>query len=320
VAYGAGLGAGRMNHRRHTTGRKAQPGQAVARVIANVFCPTGKGGGIKPNCKRGETAAVGPSLPGSAAVSGPKSPPGPPPRATAPGAPFFNDREANLPKVALQPVAADAGYKKLAEKAEVANKELQALLDLGKGIASQLGYQTVLPKNDDEIAARAAQPGGFLLLAPVKSERRSTEKVNADYGGDWRKLGDVARASICVDTVGELHKVVAKMREAGIEFAKAPKDRINSPTEVGYRDLMTHVKMPNGVVVELQLHLKTMMVAKVEGHKPYEVMRSLDAKKGAGGRLTPDEQAQYDKAVADSKRIYETAWQASQGSEGSGGR
>ncbi len=217
-----------------------------------------------------------------------------------------------LPKKASNAVAPNIGYEGLKQEGATALKSFQELLDLGKGIGAKLGFKTVVPKSEQEFVEALSGEGGVVLIAPLKSQKRSEEKVNADYQGDWSKLTDMVRGSIAVDTVEELYNVVDKLtREYNVSLAGMPKDRMTQPLPTGYRDIMLHLKMPNGIAAELQLHLKPMILAKqLYGHKPYEEMRSIDAKMQVEGRtqMTPEEKIIYDKAFADSRSIYDTAW------------
>ncbi len=150
----------------------------------------------------------------------------------------------------------------------------------------------------------------LVILAPVKGEKRATEKVNGDYGGDWSKLLDVARASIVVDSYADVEKAVAKLRENGTTFARKPKDRMTNPTDAGYRDILTNVKLPNGIVGELQILVKPMMKAKLQGHHQYEITRSIEAAAEREGRdkKTLSEHHEYQRAMLEMRQLYDAAW------------
>jgi hypothetical protein len=231
---------------------------------------------------------------------------------------FFTPDEMSLPKDSKgQPVAADAGYDALAAKGKTANQHLQEFLDWGKGIGNQLGFDTIMPGDmtEEQFDERLKQPGGIVQLAPVKGPARSAEKVNADYRGDWSKLLDIARATIAVDSVDDIHNVLDTMRKNGVEWSRQPKDRITKPPdETGYRDVMTNVTMPNGVVSEVQIHLKPMLLAKKVAHHQYETMRSIDAKTKTENRLrNAEEEATFQKALKESQQIYGEAWKKATG-------
>jgi hypothetical protein len=232
--------------------------------------------------------------------------------------PLFDETQTSgLPDTAAQPVKSQEELFGLAPEALAA---MQEWLDKGKGVASQLGYQTMTAAPED---ADMTQPGGMLFIAPVKSAKRSAEKVELDYGGDWSKLVDPVRASIAVDSYDELHQTIEALQASGMKLARKPKDRFAKPTPVGYRDALLNVTLPNGLVGELQLHVKAMLIAKAEGHHHYEVERSLGAKKDVA--LSNTDRAKLQAAIDSQTKIYEAAWQdsiggSSQGSEGMMGK
>jgi hypothetical protein len=232
--------------------------------------------------------------------------------------PLFDEAQtAGLPDAAAQPVKTQDELFGLAPEALAA---MQEWLDKGKGVASQLGYQTMTSAPED---ADMTQPGGMLFIAPVKSAKRSAEKVELDYGGDWSKLIDPVRASIAVDTYDELSSALEALQASGMKLARKPKDRFAKPTPVGYRDALLNVTLPNGLVGELQLHVKAMLIAKAEGHHHYETERTLGAKKGVA--LSNTDRAKLQAAIDSQTKIYEAAWQDSiggsaQGSEGTMGK
>lgn len=240
---------------------------------------------------------------------------------------FFTPAELSAPAIALnEGVEPDAGYDKIKPKALEANAQYQALLDLGKGLASALGYTTIAPgpNADAEFEAAMSKPGGVLQLANIKGSNdngdRSSQKVKTDYAsvehpnGDWRRIGDMVRASIAVDRTEDFEPLLNEFRKAGVKFAKAPKDRINVPTEDGYRDLMFHLRMPNGMVAEMQLHLKPILLAKKKAHPLYVVKRDIQAKVANEKRVaTPDEERIVDDCTRKMNAIYKKAWDQANG-------
>jgi hypothetical protein len=222
---------------------------------------------------------------------------------------FFSSEEVkHLDPRAVQPVRdKDELYKLGAEGLN----HLKAWLNQGKGVCSRLGIKTMSGPIEE---TNWDQPGGMLFIAPLKSEKRAAEKVATDYEGDWSRLTDVVRASIAVDNLHEAASVLKELKENGLRLAKPPKDRFSNPTDVGYRDLLMNIRLPNGIIGELQVHVKPMLKAKELGHKPYEVMREIEGKYGAGGRLRPvvewdaDDYWKYRGAWEESVKIYGEAW------------
>lgn len=160
---------------------------------------------------------------------------------------------------------------------------------------------------------------GFLFLAPLKGEKRAKEKCEADYGGDWSQLRDVVRATISVPGMSNVTQALSHLKSVGIQLAQKPKDRFAKPTDEGYRDLMTIVKLPNGMLAELQIHVKAMTLAKEKGHKDYEVTRSLSAKYGEAkpsDKWEAGDKAKFEESLSAQKEIYDTVWTKAQGGGG----
>ena len=222
--------------------------------------------------------------------------------------PLFPPEEtANLPTVANQPAKTEA---ELFEKSTPALEHLREWLNQGKGLCDQLGFETVKGKSED---VDFTKPGGLLMIAPLKGKARAAEKVKNDYGGDWSRLVDTVRCTIAVDAMADLPGLVEALRKGGMKLAKQPKDRFAKPTPVGYRDMLLNIELPpSGVIGEMQLHVKSMLSAKSDGHEHYEVERTLDPKKKAG-TLTPEEEKSYQEAISSQEAIYAEAWKAATG-------
>jgi hypothetical protein len=218
---------------------------------------------------------------------------------------FFSPAEyQGLPSQPHQPIQ---GEEDLYAKSAVALDQLQDWLDRGNGVISKMGF-TNEAKPD---VATLQKPGGQLFIASLKGRERAAEKVMSDYHGDWSRLMDVARCTIAVDTLPELKNVVQKLKDSGMKLAGEPKDKFSRPTDAGYRDLNLRVQLPNGIISEVQVHLKGMLVAKAAGHKMYEVMRTLETK--PRNTWTPEEKATYLDNEARSKALYDEAWKNATG-------
>ena len=162
---------------------------------------------------------------------------------------------------------------------------------------------------------------GYLFVAPLKGEKRAREKVEADYDGDWSQVRDIVRGTISVPSMDHVKQALQHMKDAGIEFAQKPKDRFAKPTREGYRDLMTFVKLPNGMLAELQIHTKAMTLAKEEGHSHYEQTRSLQAKYGEdepSDKWSDDDHKTFFDAMKAQRDIYGKAWQKAGGASDEG--
>ena len=170
-------------------------------------------------------------------------------------------------------------------QAAVAQEELNGVT---KGLANELGGRPVIPPT-------------------LKGRPRAMEKINADYGGDASRISDLARSSVEFERLEDVYAALDKI-EGGFEVIKK-KDRFGDPTPEGYRDILLNIRMSNGHVVEIQLHMRQILEVKGgPGHKIYEEIRSLKAAAKTEGRaLRPDELQRIDELTAESKSLYGAA-------------
>jgi phage terminase small subunit len=225
-----------------------------------------------------------------------------------PKGPLFSAEETDkLPNAASQK---SSDPKVIFEEAKKAHEEQLDMLNRGEGLDKEIGAKVVRADKGDPIDFTKLPDGPVVLIGPMKSQKRSKEKVEAWFGGDWGKLGDVVRASIAVDRFDDIEKVVEGLKKAGMKLAKKPTDRFAKPTEAGYRDISINVEYPNGHVGEIQLHVKSMLKAKDKGHKLYETVRDIQGKAETEGRdkFTDEEQKIVDDANAKMKKLYDDAW------------
>lgn len=231
----------------------------------------------------------------------------------APGKLFTEEDLAKLPDKVNQPAKTweelvQKGTEGLAQFREQLGKVAQVMgLDSGK-------------KPEDITPEEWESDKGFLFLAPLKGEKRAKEKVESDYGGDWSQLRDIVRATISVPQMANVTEALSHLKSVGIELAQKPKDRFSKPTDEGYRDLMTIVKLPNGMLAELQIHVKAMTLAKEKGHKDYEVTRSLMAKYGEppSDKWDAGDKQKFETAVQAQRELYDTVWTKATGGSGGG--
>lgn len=220
---------------------------------------------------------------------------------------LFDSKTDSLPNNVSQPISEPV---KLFSESENAISYLQDFLNKGKGVASQLGYRTMTGGVGDAIEnGEFDKQGGLVFIAPLKGMKRSTEKVEQDYQGHWEKLLDTARASIAVDSLDQVKETIGKLEQAGLEIVKKPKNRFANPTAEHYRDALVNFKAPNGIIGELQLHVKPMLVAKAKGHVYYEQIRSLNGQYGDHVETWPeDARQQLEQATSASRKLYDDAW------------
>lgn len=155
----------------------------------------------------------------------------------------------------------------------------------------------------------AKQTHGEAILVRLKTRQRAEEKLNADYGGDASRVLDISRASIKFDTIDDLYQALAKIdAEPNIKIVRI-KDRFLVPAFGGYRDLALNLKMPNGFISELQLHLKQILAVKKEGHKLYVEMQTIQRKVETEKRdFTAAELQQTKRLTEQSEALYNQAY------------
>lgn len=215
-----------------------------------------------------------------------------------------------------QPIQPTTGYEELADLATEAELTLASIL-------SRLGCPVIRPQYLDlgELETALARPGPVVVLPPVKGEERATEKVEEDYGGNWSRLLDMVRAAVACDTLAELHAVADKVTgwvtEAGGSVARLPHDRFRNPLANGYRDLLVNYRLPvweakdgQGFIVEVQYHLKPMLLARERERLAYDVVRAIKGSVAAEGRdqLTPAEAEAIRRAREGSRQLFAKAW------------
>lgn len=110
----------------------------------------------------------------------------------------------------------------------------------------------------------------------LKSLSRAREKVESDYLGDPAGLTDIARTAIICESFQDVREAVRRLG-AEAELLRV-KDRFAQPSAMGYRDFTANLRMSNGHIVELKIHLRPLFEAdREEGHFCYEQVRSLDS-------------------------------------------
>jgi hypothetical protein len=236
-------------------------------------------------------------------VPAPKSPPD--------GALFHPDEIAKLPKAASQPYD---NWDDLVKHGTEGLEQYKA--KLGE-IQKAMGL--VAGKKPDALSDEEwGNDKGYLFIAPLKGQKRASDKVRTDYRtkekpeGDWSKLRDLVRATISMPTMAGVKDAVARVKAAGLEVMQQPKDRFAKPTPEGYRDLMMIVKLPNGMCAELQVHVKAMTLAKEAGHGPYASQAELQRKYGEDeptDKWSDDDHASFYEYRRQQQKLYGPAWE-----------
>lgn len=179
---------------------------------------------------------------------------------------------------------------KLYEEASEAQKELYPLVT---SVASKTKGQPKLPDS-------------------LKGMERAKQKIATDYGGDASRLVDIARASIVYTSFASVMDGLAQCTQSMNVVRE--KNRFVEATPAGYRDILLNVKLSNGHVAELQLHLQQILDVKSGvGHKLYEEIRTLQAEaEQAKRQLTAEEQAKVEELLKQSKEHYDAAFAESE--------
>ena len=173
-----------------------------------------------------------------------------------------------------------------------------------------------LDLSGDPMAALGS-PGPFLVVVPIKNPERAAEKVERDYEGDFARLADAVRATIVVDDQAAVADAVAALRASceahGWRIVRA-KDRFANPTGSGYRDALVNLADPSGLICEVQIAIRPMLVAKERTHKAYEELGALYARFVRENRPPTDDEAGRMELLAEMMReIHDQAWNESNG-------
>lgn len=139
----------------------------------------------------------------------------------------------------------------------------------------------------------------------VKDDDRAKAKIDG-YDGDASKLTDLVGAKIQFDTVADVYNALAAVvADPSLQIVSFD-DRFANPQDSGYRDLQMSVRLPNGHVAELRLHLRHIDTVSAYEHALYEVRRDFPTynrtlDENNKKRLTP-EQALLEAALMDRVR------------------
>lgn len=184
-----------------------------------------------------------------------------------------------------------AEAEKMVQRGAAAQPHFTRLL---QGIAEHGGYTVHGNMGAAEIFEGTTE---YALVGPLKSLTRAALKTATDNEGDITKLTDVVRGSLVVNSAQD---VVAALRhlDSVAEIAHI-KDNTNHPLSTNYRDLNVLIRLPNGVLAEVQIITKRMAKAKgpLGGHLLYEDWRVL-----------PDNSPQATLRHAQMEALYGAAW------------
>ncbi|MBQ0903044.1 toxin glutamine deamidase domain-containing protein [Micromonospora sp. U21] len=153
---------------------------------------------------------------------------------------------------------------------------------------------------------RVGEPG---WRSQPKDRRRAEDKVNK-YQGDASRLLDLAAAKVEFRCLDDLYAALSRIRDHPNVLVVSCEDRFVSPEDSGYRDVQLVVRMRNGHLAELRLHLAALDVIATWEHALYEVRRDVEAIARAEGRaLTRREESIADGILRRQQLLF---WQALQ--------
>ncbi|MEA5359817.1 toxin glutamine deamidase domain-containing protein [Amycolatopsis sp., V23-08] len=178
--------------------------------------------------------------------------------------------------------------------------------------------QGTLNRVTERIAGETDGHAGF--RPEPKDDVRALAKIEK-YGWNGAKLHDLVGAKIQFERVADLYRALDAVRHDPeltiVDFT----DRLAEPKGSGYRDLQLNVRLPNGHVAELRLHLTHIDEVASYEHALYEVRRDFETfsrKDGRDGLLSPEEAA-LDAALTEQVRgRFEEAFRRGLTSEESG--
>ena len=152
--------------------------------------------------------------------------------------------------------------------------------------------------------------GEALIPETLKARERAMEKIAADYAGDASRITDLARSSVIFETESQVLQALEILQD-DMNVIRI-KNRFQNPVN-GYRDVLLNILMPNGHIVEMQLHLRSILEIKYKfGDKLYQEIRTIEADAEQEQRdLTSNEAKRIEQLRYQAERLYERAFEQS---------
>ena len=141
--------------------------------------------------------------------------------------------------------------------------------------------KAIKPKFDQQIRDIAAQVDGEARIPGLKGLGRAAEKLilETESGAMGNPQGsdimDLLRATIVVNDESQIQPTFNLISQKFPNLVRV-KNRFTTPQDTGYRDVLMNVKLPNGLIVEIQLNIPEMIKAKTSGHVLYAMSRNLE--------------------------------------------
>jgi predicted ABC-type ATPase len=176
---------------------------------------------------------------------------------TPPGGDMKQTKEARAEWANTSPLKTMDDAKRMALAGQ---QVLNAAAKKLEGPGVEIGY------GEDKFTAGLKGYGG--------GEARVAEKAETKYGGNIAAVSDLARVSFVVDHPDKANQIFDGLSQQ-FELASEPW-RI---THEEYADRSANVRLPNGLIAEVQVMDKTMQDAKKTVHNDYKITRAKDVDK-----------------------------------------
>ena len=171
--------------------------------------------------------------------------------------------------------------------------------------------RTVAADTDGRAVWPPADEHGSTLKGRERAEEKIEHTLTPEGNPDVTALTDISRASLRYEKIGEVYAALDRIRkDKSVEIVRFT-DRFQKPIPGGYRDINLLLRMGNGHIAELQLHIGEIMDIKYKhGHILYEGLRVIEEKAEGENRVyTRMEAHKVAKLVTMSEHLYGDAWQ-----------
>lgn len=180
-------------------------------------------------------------------------------------------------------------------EAVIASAERAILATQGRELAERLGRDTLgdrplqpvgtldeiyelagrtKPDFDRQLTDIAGEVGATADLPPLKGRTRARQKIDSTEDRLDAGLTDVLRGSLVFNRMEDLYAGFQRL-SGRVEIVNV-KDRFTNPFSDGYRDILVNIRMDNGLLAEVQFHVKGIKeYTETFGHRVYERNREL---------------------------------------------
>lgn len=139
---------------------------------------------------------------------------------------------------------------------------------------------------------------GLKSRKELKQKRRVMEKIVEDGATDASKMYDIDGHTLEFDDLAGVARAVKYFMSHGATLRL--KNNYVTPAITGYRDINLNVKLPNGMISEVQVNTKAMGIAKDAMHVFYEIQRTA--------LLTPEHKEISEVAIRCQQKVYAFAY------------